>query len=155
MKIEIDQSGKIEDTNRLTVVAFANGKIKSLKISAVEKQKLVKTMRILDYPKRTFVFKIFAGLIFLLIKDEKTEELFIDQEYPGQEATIKNLLLHFFRKEGRNMPFINFINIGRGSRAHIAAWEVYRGKRNADMIIGADDVMNILYKKTNRRSHSR
>jgi len=66
--VQIDQSGKVEDTNKLTIVALANGKLKSLKISAVEKQKLVKTMRILDYPKKAFIYKIFAGLVFLLIK---------------------------------------------------------------------------------------
>lgn len=48
--LEIDQSGKVEDTNKLTVVAFSNGKIKSLQISAREKQKLVKAMRGIDHP---------------------------------------------------------------------------------------------------------
>jgi len=148
MTIQIDQSGKIEDSNRLTVVAFSNGRIKSLKISAVEKQKLITVMRPLDYPKKTFIFKIFAGLIYLLLRDEKDiKDVVIDKEYPGQEATIKNLLLGLFRKQGRNIPLIDFTNIGRKSRAHIAAWEVFQGKRDANMIIKADHVINLLYKK--------
>ena len=40
MTYEIDQSGKVEDT-KLTVVAYANGKIKSVKIGSAEKQKLL------------------------------------------------------------------------------------------------------------------
>lgn len=68
---QIDQSGKVEDTKKLTIVAFANGKIKSLKISAVEKRKLIKAMRELDRPRKIFIFKIFAALIYLLFKNEK------------------------------------------------------------------------------------
>jgi hypothetical protein len=37
MKIEIDQSGKIKDTNRLTIVAYANGHARSLMITAKDK----------------------------------------------------------------------------------------------------------------------
>lgn len=92
MRFEIDQSGKVEDTAKLTIVAFANGKAKSLKISAVQKRKVVFTLREFSFGK-TFIFKIFAGLIFLLIKDEKAPEIVIDREYPGHEATIKELLL--------------------------------------------------------------
>jgi len=57
MKYYIDQSGKIEDTKKLTIIAYANGKTKSLKISAVEKRRLIKTMRALDYPQKAFILK--------------------------------------------------------------------------------------------------
>ncbi|MDP2951488.1 MAG: hypothetical protein Q8N55_03840 [bacterium] len=63
----------MEDTCKLTVVCFANGKEKTLLITAKEKCKLFITMRELDRPYKNFVFKIFAGLIFLLIKGEKIE----------------------------------------------------------------------------------
>lgn len=39
MKIEIDQSGKIEQTSELTVIAFSNGKSATIMISASEIQK--------------------------------------------------------------------------------------------------------------------
>ena len=146
MKYQIDQSGKVEDTNRLTIVAFANGKIKSLKISAVEKQTLVRTMRALDYPEKIFIYKIFAALIFLLIKNEKIEEVVIDKEYPGHKATIKNLLLNLFRRVSKDAPIIDFDNIGKKSAAHKTAWEVFQGKREADMVVKANDIINLLYK---------
>lgn len=51
MKFEIDQSGKLEHTNRLTIVAYANGRIKVLKISSVEKRKLIRAFRELERPR--------------------------------------------------------------------------------------------------------
>lgn len=147
MKIEIDQSGKIEDSNRLTVVAFSNGKIKSLKISAVEKQKLLRIMRTLDYPKKTFIFKIFAGLIYLLLEDEKNiEEVIVDREYPGQEGIIKDILSHLFRKIGKKLPRITFYKIGKKSDAHKIANDIYRGKGAADIVVGTSHILKIFYK---------
>ena len=147
MIYQIDQSGKIEDTRRLTIVAFANGKCKALKILAVEKQKLINTMRKLDYPKKTFIYKIFAGLIFLLLKKEKVNEIIIDKEYPGHEATIKNIILQLFRRAKIKTPQIRFDTIGKQSNAHKAALETFRGKRKADIEIKPKQVLKLFYRK--------
>lgn len=151
MQYQIDQSGKVEDTHRLTIVAFANGKVKSLKISAVEKQKLVKALRAFDYPKKSFVLKIFATLIFLLIKNEKIEEVVIDREYLGNESTIKNIIVQHFRKARIKEPDIIFAEIGKKSPAHKVALEVFRGKREPDMIVEAKQIIQVLYKKTSQK----
>ncbi|MBU2544861.1 hypothetical protein KKC65_00185 [Patescibacteria group bacterium] len=145
MAYQIDQSGKVEDTNKLTIVALANGRVKSLKISAVEKQKLIKIMRIHDYPKKTFIYKIFASLIFLLLKNERIEGIIIDNEYPGHQAIIKDVLQRLFKKKNKQAPEIMFAEIGKKSIAHKVALEVFRGKRKPDIIIGADDVIKLLY----------
>jgi len=63
MKIEIDQSGKIEDTSKNTIIAFSNGKFKSIFISAREKRELQKFFRRIGKP-RIFVYRVFAILIF-------------------------------------------------------------------------------------------
>ncbi|MFH0857033.1 MAG: hypothetical protein V1860_03995 [bacterium] len=144
--IEIDQSGKVEDTNKLTVVAFSNGKIKSLQISAREKQKLVKAMRGIDHPKQVFIFKIFACLIFLLINSEKEEYITIDKEYPGHEAIIKGMILSLFYKIKNKAPDIMFAEIGKKSMAHKTAIAIFRKERKADIIIRADDIIKLLYK---------
>jgi len=80
-KCYIDQSGKIENTKNLTVVAYANGKSKSLKISAVEKRKLLRVLRITSERKKLITYEIFATLIFILIKEDKIKDLVIDIEY--------------------------------------------------------------------------
>lgn len=65
MKYQIDQSGKIEQTNKPTIVTLANGKTLTIRISSVEKQKLIKTMIELNRPVKNYTHKIFAALIFL------------------------------------------------------------------------------------------
>ena len=147
MYYQIDQSGKVEDTKKLTIVAFANGKTRTLKISGKEKRKLIKIMRILYSPRKTFVFKIFAGLIFLLLKDQKIEKIDIDREYPGHEGTIKGFLINLFNKAGKNPPQIEFALIGKESLVHKIAIEAFRGKRKADVIAEAQEVFGLFYTK--------
>ncbi|MBL7158852.1 hypothetical protein ISS85_00030 [Candidatus Microgenomates bacterium] len=155
MKYQIDQSGKVEDTNRLTVVAFANGKTRSLKISGVEKQRLVKSMRALDYPRKVFIYKIFAGLVFILLKGQRIREVVIDKEYPGHEPLIKDLILNLFIRTKGQAPKISFSQIGRESRAHKIALEVFRGKRKPDIIVKADQIFRLFYQtKKGWSSHS-
>lgn len=146
MKYQIDQSGKIEDTKRLTIVAFANGKTRTLKISGREKQRLIKTMRALDYPKKTFIFKAFAGLVFLLLKGQRVEAVIIDKEYPGHEGTIKGILIQLFDKAKKKPPEIEFAKIGKESPAHKVAIETFRGKRKPDLVVKAKEVLNLFYK---------
>lgn len=150
MVCEIDQSGKVEDTRKLTVVCFANGKAKTLLISAKEKRKALSAMRNLNKPKRTFIFRIFAGLLFLLIKDEDIRTIVIDEEYPEHEATIKFILLNLFEKFGKASPAIFFQRIGKKSQAHIVALLVFQGKKRPDLIATAKDLFALFYGKSKK-----
>ena len=143
MICEIDQSGKVEDTRKLTVVCFANGKVKTLLITAKEKRRVLIAMRALDKPKKTFVFRIFAGLIFLLVKDEKINSLMIDREYPGHETAIRNILFSLFLKNRIKSPEISFGQIGKASNAHKEALAVFQGKREPDVITKANDILSV------------
>ena len=82
MQIEIDQSGKIENTHKPTVVGFSNNKNKTVIILATEKQKLQKYFRKVKKP-HVFKYKVFAILIFVLLKKEHIERMTIDTEYLG------------------------------------------------------------------------
>ena len=145
MKYQIDQSGKVEDTSKLTIVAFANGKAKILKISAREKRKLVKAMREIDYPRQIFIYKIFAGLVFLLIKDETTDSFVIDKEYPGHEPLIKEIIFQLCNRTKIKLPLIDFSLIGKDCQAHKVALEAFRGKRKADLTVKAKEVFALFY----------
>ena len=145
MTYQIDQSGKIEDTNKLTIVAYANGQIKSLKIGATEKQKLLTVMRTLDYPKHNYVYKVFAALVYFLLADEKIDSVVIDREYLGHEATIKGMIIQLLKKNGKNIPDIQFDYIGKLSRAHKAALDIFRGQKEADLVVTAKEVLKLLY----------
>lgn len=150
MVCEIDQSGKVEDTRKLTVVCFANGKAKTLLISAKEKRMALNAIRDLDKPKKTFVFRIFAGLLFLLIKNEDLETIIIDEEYPEHEATIKFILLNLFEKFSKTPPAIHFQRIGKKSPAHIAALAVFQGKEKPNLVATAKDLLALFYGKNKK-----
>ena len=51
MRIEIDQSGKIENTNKNTIIAFSNNKFKSIFISAKDKREIQKFFRRIGKPR--------------------------------------------------------------------------------------------------------
>lgn len=131
MIVQIDQSGKLEKTNTPTVIGFSNGKSRALLISAADKLVLKQHFR--DRGKRrAYIYKCFAAIIFLLLRDEPQIELaIIDTEYPGQESIIKSYLLNFFRASGRDdidkSSFV-FKAIGRSSRGHTVVYRAYTGK---------------------------
>ena len=68
MKIEIDQSGRIEETNRDTILALPSDISFSIKINRRTKRKLLEYFRRQGKP-RLFTIKVFsAGLYFLIAK---------------------------------------------------------------------------------------
>lgn len=147
MVCEIDQSGKVEDTRKLTVVCFADGKAKTLLISAKEKRKVLIVMRVLDKPHKNFVFRVFAGLVFLLIKNERINSLVIDREYPGHEAVIRNILHSLFAKNKIKSPKVSFSQIGKKSKAHQEAIAVFQSKRKPDVVVKANNVLSVFFSK--------
>lgn len=141
MIIQIDQSGKIEKTSVLSVIGFSNGKQKALSISADEKQKIQHHFRELNKPK-VYVFKSFAAIIYLLIKDEPVLDLIIiDTEYPGQDALIKGYLLNLLHDHGRTditKRSIVFKPIGKASPAHSVVYRVYKGLDKSKAVTASD-----------------
>lgn len=144
---QIDQSGKIEHTNKHTVITLANGHTFTLRISAVEKRKLIKIMLELDYPKLNYMQKTFAALIFILIKDAKLHEIIIDKEYPEHEADIKNMLIDHFKKWKIKPPEIYFGLIGKRANAHIYGIATYRERRKPNFIVKTEDLLKLMYGK--------
>lgn len=152
---QIDQSGKIEHTSQVTVVAVANGKVKSIQIGAGEKQKLIKIMRITDFPKKIYVYRIFAALIYLLLSDEEIVFVEIDKEYPGNESVIKDTLIYLYRENKRKIPEINFTLVGKESPAHIEALAVFQRIKKPGRIIKSEEILELFYStKKCRRSQS-
>ena len=147
MKIEVDQSGKIEDTNRLTIVAYSNGYAKSLMITAKVKKSVQSIFRKIKQPK-TFISKLFAAAIFMLIKEKykKIDTLIIDNEYPGHEKIIKRYLIEYIEQSGLDPDNINIYirSIGRKSKAHSAAWQAFHSKK-ADIKASIQEILQIIF----------
>jgi len=145
MRIEIDQSGKLEYTSKPTVVGFADHRCKSIIILATEKQKLIKKFYKIDKPK-VYRYRVFATLIYLLIKNEKSlSQITIDKEYPGQDNLIKSYLLNYLRKSHRNLDKrdIVFRSVGKASKAHEIAHKAYESKK-ADIKIMSSQIIKYL-----------
>lgn len=143
---KIDQSGKIEYTSHDTVVTFSNGKKKAILIKAQDKRHLQDDFRKAG-KRQQFVFRTFALLIFLLLKDEQFQELIIDTEYPGRGDVIKNYLLHDFRRIGREIDpnSIRFHQVGKNCEAHWHGYYVFKGKRKPELIVTVKDMLKEIY----------
>lgn len=145
MKILVDQSSKIEYTKKDTILAFSNGKQKSLLIKAKDKRKLQEIFREAGKPD-IFIYKTFAILIYLLIKDDikKIQQIAIDKEYAGKESLIKNFLLEILRKNGSqfNPEDISFVLVGKKHPCHKIAINVFRGHSKSDLVISKKEVLS-------------
>lgn len=86
MKVEIDQSVKIEQTNKGTVLAFSNEEEYAILIPGKVKRKLQELFREKGRP-RLFISRTFAAGITLLLQNHlpKFQKIVIDLEYPGKE----------------------------------------------------------------------
>ena len=86
MKIEIDQSNKIEQTNKDSVIGFSNNIFSCVLMRAKDKREIEKVFQRTGKSK-IFIYRLFAILIFLLIKGHlrKIDEIVIDKEYPGKD----------------------------------------------------------------------
>lgn len=144
MKIYIDQSGKVEYTNKTTVVAFANSIQKAIMIEAKEKREVEEMFKKAGKPY-IFKYKTFAILIYLLIKDvlPKIDSIIIDKEYTGKEPLIKDFLIQIIREKKKSKianDDISFDFIGKKNKAHEKAINVFRKKSVPEKVVTSKDV---------------
>jgi hypothetical protein len=148
MRIEIDQSGKIEHTQSNTVLAFSNDEEFAILVLAVEKRTCLKEWRQRGKSSRTLYQRLFAAALFLLIKNhlDQISAIEIDSEYPGQEAEIRGWLIQHIRKQVPTFPThrIVFRRVGKRSRAHQKALAVFRNEEQADRKVRARELLALL-----------
>jgi len=144
MRIEIDQSWKIENTNKHSVLAFSNGLSSSVLIPAEDKRILQKFFRGAGKPGM-IVYRTFSILAYQLVKDylDKIDMIIFDREYPAKEALIKDLFLQLIRKHQPNFDknSIWFEEIGKKSSAHWEAYWVFKGEKEPTKIITCQTVL--------------
>lgn len=136
MKVEVDQSWKIERTNKDTIIAFSDRKKASVRLKAKIKRAAFVYLEEKFGRTKLNILRIFAaGTVLLLARATlKGElELVIDQEYPGHEEEIKSMLVEFGRKLNLSLKrdMISFSLIGKDSGAHFLSYGVYIGKQKA------------------------
>ena len=141
MRIEVDMSGKIEQTDVDTVVAFRNDEQYSVLI-----KKKVKVDILTDYRNKykDIHYRLFAVLIFYCIRNylHKIQLILIDIEYERREEDIKRNLLRIIWKKHSHFDkkIINFSRIGKKSHAHKLAYQTFIGKLSPNKIITKNEV---------------
>ncbi|MFZ5365897.1 MAG: hypothetical protein ACOZBZ_01250 [Patescibacteria group bacterium] len=147
MKVFIDQSGKIENTEKDTVIAFTNKISASIRIPAKVKRLFQKIYRKKGKPK-LYIYETFAFGIFLLLKNYLSwvKDVVIDKEYPGHEKMVKQLLLELIEKNKLKIPHIEFARIGRKPRVHYAAHDVFEKKKKPTYEISLKTILALTKK---------
>lgn len=132
MTVEIDQSGKLEQLNTDTAIAFSNDTNGVIILKAGAKRKIVQYLRTTLIPQKDMFAILYAIMIFLLLSDsEKKRAILIDEEYTGKNEIISETLQKLFLKQKvKHWPgIISFGQIGKHSRAHALAWYAHRSKK--------------------------
>lgn len=146
MQVEVDQSGKIGQTNVDTVLAFSNGQSYSILIPRRVKQACLHELRRRRISASDIYLRLFAVGLFYLLRGHihRVGLVIIDQEYPGQEQMIKQRLYNLFRRNGQPLDNsrVTFGHIGKGSQAHHLSLAVYRGVCEADSVLTVEEVLS-------------
>lgn len=145
---QIDQSMKIESTNKTSYVCLANGKILVASISANDKKELKLFFRELDKP---LIFKLFTFSVLCAktIIKLKPGAVVIDQEYVGHARQIKSFILQMLQIENIDEPIISFSEVGKSSPAHKGAYTAFI-KNKSDIKISSSEVLKY-YERVNKK----
>ncbi len=145
MKIEIDQSGKIEQTNLNTIIALSNNVQYALILKKRTKRILQEIFRKQGKP-RMFVYQTFAALIAILLKEAKPKtQVTIDMEYLGLQDLLKRQIDEYSTLLlGPKIPTFVFGFVGKESPAHILAEKVAYKKKRANKIVSLNEIIKII-----------
>ena len=148
MHIEVDQSGKVEDTATDTVIAFSNEEKRAILIPAAVKRSCLQELRRDGKTGKSIYRRMFVVGLFFLLKDrvKKGDLVTVDIEYIGHSRMIKEHLLGLLTSAGVKLGSdnIRFERIGRKSPAHDKAFYTHRGDVEADKIISEEDLLKYL-----------
>ena len=147
MTLQIDQSGKIEQTTLDSIVALADEKKFVVVLPKKVKRILLEEFRIRRKPKM-FVYFTFSALLAIIFVEVKPKNVvFIDKEYFGNEDLIKGKVLEYVAKKtkSRYIPQIEFALVGKSSPAHILAARVGTKEIKPNKVITLEEISEYLW----------
>ena len=144
--VEVDQSGRIDDTKVPTVLAFSDGENFSILIPAKVKRDCIHHLRQLGLSGPTFYIQLFATGLFFLLRNhiEKINQVVIDIEFFGKENLIREHLINLFNRRGSKKvdpAKIQFHRIGKKSPAHFIALQTFRRTRKPNLSINQRELL--------------
>lgn len=147
MRIEIDQSGKVEHTRVNTALAFSNSESSAVLIPGVEKRRYVREMKRRGHTGFEPYLHLFVAGVFLLIQEylPAITHIVIDVENQGHEKALRRLLLKHIRQSHPGFPpdAIVFDLIGKQSRAHKKALVVFQKKEQPVRRLRARELLRL------------
>jgi len=147
MRVEVDQSGKVESTQTATVLAFSNRIRFSILIPASVKKQCHKYLKDESRLPKTRHLRLFAAALVLLLENhiQRIDQIIIDTEYRGSESELKLAIKNAFKKANlkHDPDKIAFMRIGKKSNAHILAVEVLRGS-DPNKKVSFEEMKNLL-----------
>lgn len=151
--LEIDQSGKWETSGNTVIGVAGGGEPFSVLISNGAKNRIngflgnFKQER--NRSKKMKIIRMFTYSVFLAVKlvVRKGDYLLIDNEYDGNQAVIRDVLVNLFSRF-TEIPLdndnIGFGNVGKHSLAHAVANQTYSGIRRPDAVLDFQDYFRLL-----------
>lgn len=142
MKFEIDQSGRIEETNRPTIISVANKEYSyTVKIDSKIKRLIQKKFQIIGKPKMFGVYGFASGVI-ILVKSSKIKNsvIVIDIEYDGYNKILKEIFTKYLDK---SLEY-RFLNIGKSSPAHKSAYSTFKKNTKANYIVKLEELEKLM-----------
>ena len=152
MRVEVDQSAKVEQLNCDTVIAFSNGAQYVVLLPKFLKRSIFLRYRS-TIPR--LKYRLFCISVYYCIKNIICDSglIVIDDEYKGNEDVIKSLLLNCIRTTYKEFEAkrITFGKVGKSSNAHIIAIDVFRKHRRADKALSLKDMESFLKSPKEKR----
>lgn len=149
MTIEVDQSIKVEQTFKDTVIGIAWGK-KSFAcvLSRQVKRRLQKDFR-REGRARLFVYRTFVAAVILTVMRSEwkyVSDVIIDVEYRGQDQKLRSIFLEMWSRVSKEVPDISFREIGKRSLAHHVCYDVMKKDREPDAILTYGEIKRLVLK---------
>jgi hypothetical protein len=139
MKVEVDQSGRIDNTQVATILAFSNSVQYTVLIPATVKRNCTLLLKKWGaYTSSTYLQFFTIGLYFLLRQHiAKANQVVIDVEFFSKDHLIKEHLLNLFARRGQkiNPDKISFGYIGKKSPAHFLSLQTYRKQKKPNLVL--------------------
>lgn len=148
MRIEINQSIKIEQTNKDTILGLANKEAFTVLIDRKIKRKLQEEFRKQGKP-RLFVYRTFIAGVVLLFKYAQLKNLsrvVIDEEYYGKDKMLKSMFLEMWSRFFSEAPEVSFEKIGKKSKVHSVCYSAMKGKCKPDKVLGFEEIKRLALK---------
>lgn len=147
MTYQIDQSGRIEQTNLNTVLAIADQDTRIAIIFDRKNKRVLQSIFRNQRKIRMFTILTFSALIAILIKKSSIgrNNILIDHKYLTDEDFIKERILQYLQKlKVSKIPRIEFGHVGKTSSAHELATQVSHQKKKADKTVDLKEIFELV-----------